>query len=256
MRFRPCIDIHDGVVKQIVGGSLTDSGKDTAENYVSSHGADYYANIYKEHNLKGGHIAMLNKSGTEQYEATRQQACKALDTFRGGLQIGGGINADNAADFIEHGASHVIVTSYAFFDGEVNYDRLDKLRSAVGKEHVVLDLSCRRRDDGFYIVTDRWQKFTKHKLEDEVFERLYEYCDEFLVHAVDVEGKKSGIDEEVVGILARQPYVITYAGGISEYSDIELIKRLGNGCIDITIGSALSLFGGRMDFEEVIACIQ
>ena len=254
MRFRPCIDIHNGCVKQIVGSSLSDETNQAKENFVSTKGADYYGKLYKDNGLYGGHIAMLNSGNSAEYEATKNEAKKALRAFEGGLQIGGGINADNGAEYIEAGASHIIVTSYAFHDGEVDYNNLNKLRAAVGKEHIVLDLSCRFRDDAYYIVTDRWQKYTNVVLNNNTFDNLAEFCDEFLVHGVDVEGKKAGIDEEVVRILAGSGKVITYAGGISSFEDIETIKTIGNGNIDFTIGSALDIFGGKLDFKEVIAC--
>jgi phosphoribosylformimino-5-aminoimidazole carboxamide ribotide isomerase len=256
MRFRPCIDIHNGKVKQIVGGSLTDDGRGTAENFVSDKDAAYYAGIYAKYSLAGGHIAMLNASGTREYEATRAEAIKALRAYPGGLQAGGGINADNAHEFIDAGASHVIVTSYVFRDGIIDIDRLGKLKAAVGSSRVVLDLSCRSRGGDYYIVTDRWQKFTGHKLEPEIFDVLKRYCDEFLVHAVDVEGRRSGIDEKVIAILADVPYTITYAGGISCIDDIRLIGRAGCGRIDFTVGSALELFGGSLKLSEVIECIR
>ena len=256
MLFRPCIDIHNGKVKQIVGGSLTDDGTGTAENYVSDKDAAYYANIYREYGLKGGHIAMLNAYGTKEYELTLAAAYKALSVFPGGLQIGGGVNASNAAGFIRAGASHVIVTSYVFRNGGIDMDRLNELKSSVGSEHVVLDLSCRKKDDSYYIVTDRWQKFTEHKLEAGIFDDLAPFCDEFLVHAVDVEGRKAGIDEEVVRILAGVPYTITYAGGISSTDDIKKIRDTGRGHIDVTVGSALSLFGGSITIGEVLECIR
>ena len=265
MLFRPCIDIHNGKVKQIVGGSLSDSGENLSENFTSDKDADYYAGIYKGYGLCGGHIAMLNAGNTPGYDATKEQAIKALKAFPGGLQAGGGINAGNACGFIEAGASHVIVTSYVFRDGRIDYERLDKLKSAVGREHIVLDLSCRfrsRRDEtgneegAYYIVTDRWQKFTDTRLENRTFDILADYCDEFLVHAVDVEGMKSGVDDKVLGILADIPYTVTYAGGVSSLSDIEKIKRIGRGRIDVTVGSALKLFGGHLGIEEVVGCIQ
>ncbi|MCR5508139.1 MAG: phosphoribosylformimino-5-aminoimidazole carboxamide ribotide isomerase [Lachnospiraceae bacterium] len=254
MRFRPCIDIHNGRVKQIVGGSLTDDGKGTKENFVSDKGAAYYADIYRRNSLYGGHIAMLDAAGSPGYEATRSEAVSALKAWPGGLQAGGGINAGNAASFIEAGASHVIVTSYVFRDGRIDMDRLSELEAAVGKEHIVLDLSSRKRDDGYYIVTDRWTRFTGHKLDRELFDKFAGYCDEFLVHAVDVEGKKAGIDENVIGILSRIPYKVTYAGGISSLDDIRLIRELGGGHIDVTVGSALALFGGSLELAEVIEC--
>lgn len=256
MKFRPCIDIHNGKVKQIVGGSLTETGRGTAENFVSDKDAAYYAGIYAKYSLTGGHIAMLNANGTKEYEATKTEALKALKAYPGGLQAGGGINADNAHEFIDAGASHVIVTSYVFRDGMIDKDRLEKLRAAIGSSRVVLDLSCRRRDGEYYIVTDRWQKFTEHKLVPGIFDDLKEYCDEFLVHAVDVEGRRSGIDEKVIAILANVPYTITYAGGISCIDDIRLIGEAGCGRIDITVGSALDLFGGNLKLSEVIECIR
>ncbi len=255
MRFRPCIDIHNGRVKQIVGGSLTDSGNDTLENYVSDKSAAYYARIYKEYGLNGGHIAMLNAPGTSEYELTRAAAFEALSAYPNGLQIGGGINAANALSFIEAGASHVIVTSYVFRDGCIDINRLNELKETVGSDRLVLDLSCRKKDDGYYIVTDRWQKFTEHRLEAGLFDELSGYCDEFLVHAVDVEGKRSGIDTDVLSILSRVPHTITYAGGISTLEDIETVKRTGGGRIDFTVGSALSLFGGNLEMTEVMECI-
>ena len=256
MRFRPCIDIHDGKVKQIVGGSLKDAGGGVQENFVSSYDAAWYAGLYKRYGLRGGHIILLNPAGTEGYAADLEQAEQALKAYPGGLQAGGGINADNAHEFIDAGASHVIVTSYVFRDGIIDRDRLLKLKAAVGSSRVVLDLSCRKRDGDYYIVTDRWQKFTEHKLETGVFDLLKEYCDEFLVHAVDVEGRRSGVDEKVIAILADVPYTITYAGGISCIEDIRLIGSAGCGRIDFTVGSALELFGGSLKLSEVIECIR
>lgn len=255
MKFRPCIDIHNGKVKQIVGSSLKDNGSGTAENFVSDKDAAYYAGIYLKHGLKGGHIAMLNASGTLEYEATKQEALKALKAYPGGLQIGGGINAENAMEFIDAGASHVIVTSYVFRDGKIDSDRLARLKDAVGSSRIVLDLSCKMRDGAYYIVTDRWQKFTEHRLDDKVFDTLSGYCDEFLVHAVDVEGLRAGIDEKVIAILADVPYTITYAGGISSLNDIRLIRDAGRARIDVTVGSALDIFGGSLKLSEVIECI-
>ena len=275
MRFRPCIDIHNGRVKQIVGGSLRDSGENLSENYISDKDASFYADIYKGYRLRGGHIAMLNAAGTPEYDATVKQAVSALKAFPGGLQIGGGINAENAYAFIEAGASHVIVTSYVFREGRIDYERLDRLKASVGSEHIVLDLSCRRKPGegsaeskykgknigaglkgAYYIVTDRWQKFTDTRMEGSTFDELSGYCDEFLVHAVDVEGKRSGVDEDVLGILAQVPHTITYAGGVSCLEDIKLIKDIGRGSIDVTVGSALKLFGGSLRIEEVIGCIR
>ncbi len=253
MKFRPCIDIHNGKVKQIVGGSLKDENNQAKENFVSEVDSIYYANLYKANNIKGGHIILLNSKDSEYFEATKSEALKALMAYKGGLQIGGGVNCDNALEYIKAGASHVIVTSYVFKDGKINYDNLNKIFNAVGKEHLVLDLSCRKKDDKYYIVTDRWQKFTDVCIDENIFYELSKYCDEFLVHAVDVEGKASGIEEEVAKILGRlENLKVTYAGGISSFADLDILKELGNGKVDFTIGSALDIFGGKMQFDSVV----
>lgn len=253
MEFRPCIDIHNGKVKQIVGGSLTDDNNYAKENFVSEMGAGDYAHLYKKKGLRGGHIILLNKSDSEYYKADLAQAENALSVWKNALQIGGGITADNAADFIRMGASHVIVTSYVFVDGEIRFDRLDKLLAEVGREHLVLDLSCRKKGDRYYIVTDRWQKFTKQPLDAQLLEKLSDYCDEFLVHAVNVEGTGTGVDEELLALLSGQCRVpVTYAGGIGTMADIERIQCIGQTKINFTVGSALDLFGGTLKFDEII----
>lgn len=253
MKFRPCIDIHNGKVKQIVGGSLKDENNQAKENFVSEVDSTYYANLYKANNIKGGHIILLNSKDSEYFETTKSEALKALMAYKGGLQIGGGVNCDNALEYIKAGASHVIVTSYVFKNGKINYDNLNKIFNAVGKEYLVLDLSCRKKDDKYYIVTDRWQKFTDVCIDENIFYELSKYCDEFLVHAVDVEGKASGIEEEVAKILGRLENIkVTYAGGISSFADLDILKELGNGKIDFTIGSALDIFGGKMQFDSVV----
>ncbi len=254
MEFRPCIDIHNGRVKQIVGGSLKDKDNQAEENFVSQMDGAFYANMYKKAGIRGGHIILLNPVTSEYYEATRAQALLALHSYPGGLQIGGGITADNAAKFIEAGASHVIVTSYVFNNGRIDYNNLEKLVDAVGKSHLVLDLSCRKKDDSYYIVTDRWQKFTDEVITEELLDELSQYCDEFLIHAVDVEGKASGIEKELVSLLGDWGKIpLTYAGGVHSFEDLRLIKELGHNRVSVTIGSALDLFGGGMKFEDVIA---
>ena len=251
MKFRPCIDIHNGKVKQIVGGSLLDQGDQAEENFAADQEADYFAELYKKDGLKGGHVILLNPASSEYYERTKAQALKALKAYPGGLQIGGGITADNAKEYMEAGASHVIVTSYVFKNGEIYWDNLEKLCAAVGKKHVVLDLSCRKKDGIYYIVTDRWQTFTNVELDTEILERLSAYCDEFLVHGVDVEGKASGIEKDLLEILKKAVIPVTYAGGIGSMDDLELIRKAGNGKIDFTIGSALDLFGGKIPYETI-----
>ena len=203
MRFRPCIDIHNGKVKQIVGGSLKDHGDKAVENFVSGYDAAFYAELYKKDNLKGGHVILLNPVSSEYYEKNRQQALAALKVFPGGLQVGGGVTAENAAEFIEAGASHVIVTSYVFREGQIQWDNLERLVHAVGKEHIVLDLSCRKKDASYYIVTDRWQTFTKIQVNEEILYWLKESCSEFLVHGVDSEGKAAGVPEDLVALLSK-----------------------------------------------------
>ena len=257
MEYRPCIDIHNGKVKQIVGSSLEDEGDIASENFVSKRDADFFAEFYAKDGLKGGHVIMLNKQGSPYYETTKQQALLALRSYPGGLQVGGGINSDNAMEFIKAGATHVIVTSYVFADGVVNYDNLKKLVDTVGKERIVLDVSCRKKDDDYYIVTDRWQNFTKERITEELLDDLSAYCDEFLVHAADVEGKCQGIEEDLVRLLGNWGKIpMTYAGGISDYQDITHIKEIGDGRINITIGSALDLFGGNLNYETVLKYVQ
>ena len=254
MRFRPCIDIHNGKVKQIVGGSLTDQGDQAVENFAASQNAGYFANMYKKDGLKGGHVILLNPATSPYYKETLGQAKLALETYPGGLQIGGGINPDNAKDFLAMGASHVIVTSYVFKDGEVKWDRLLKLKGAVGKDHLVIDLSCRKKEGAYYIVTDRWQKFTKLELTPKVLDEIASYCDEFLVHGVDVEGKSSGVEEDLVKLLKDKCSIpVTYAGGIGSLGDLEKFRNLSEEKLDFTIGSALDIFGGSIPYAGLVS---
>jgi len=253
LKFRPCIDIHNGKVKQIVGGSLKDIGNVAEENFVSDMDGGFYGDLYRRMDLPGGHIILLNPAGSEYYEADVREAEAAIRAYPGGLMIGGGITADNAKRFIDMGASHVIVTSYVFKDGVINFERLDRLKEAVGRENLVLDLSARKKDGRYYIVTDRWQKFTDTVITEEVLDTLMEYSSEYLVHAVDVEGKASGIETELARLLANWGKLpITYAGGVGSFEDLELLKKVTEGKLDVTIGSALSLFGGSMDFNQVV----
>lgn len=161
MKFRPCIDIHNGKVKQIVGGSLRDEGNQANTNFTSELDAAWYAGLYQKDRLKGGHIILLNPEGSEYYEETKRQALEALPGLRQGMQIGGGITADNAAGYLEAGASHVIVTSYVFRDGRFQKENLEKLVAAVTKEKIVLDLSCRKKDGKYFVVTDGGRNLQK-----------------------------------------------------------------------------------------------
>jgi phosphoribosylformimino-5-aminoimidazole carboxamide ribotide isomerase len=244
--FRPCIDLHEGKVKQIVGGTLGDSGLRT--NFVSAQPAAWFAELYKRDGLFGGHVIMLG-AGNE------TEALSALKTFPGGLQIGGGINSANARGWLDSGASHVIVTSWVFREGRVDWDRLGELFKVIGKDKLVLDLSCRKRGEDYFVVTDRWQKFTDLIVNQESLVKFSGYCSEFLVHAVDVEGLCRGIDRELVQKLGGwTPIPLTYAGGANSITDLETVTKLGQGKVDLTIGSALDIFGGSgVTYADAVA---
>jgi phosphoribosylformimino-5-aminoimidazole carboxamide ribotide isomerase len=248
LRLRPCIDLKDGHVVQIVGGTLaaTPSTPNTIVNFTSERSSAVYARRYRADRLTGGHIIALGPGNQE-------AALAALKAFPGGMQMGGGITPENAGFFLDAGASHVIVTSYVFREGRVDYERLDYLVKTVGKERLVLDLSCRKRDGDYWIVTDRWKNFTTVRLNRETLQEFAPYCDEFLVHAVDVEGKKAGVDTTLVEHLVGSPIPITYAGGVTTWDDVERVQAIGDGKIDLTIGSALDLFGGNLPYRDLVA---
>ena len=245
--FRPCIDLHDGKVKQIVGGTLDAGETSLRTNFVSQHEPEYFARMYAADKLYGGHVIRLGSGNTD-------AALQALAAWRGGLQLGGGINDENAAQFIEAGAAKVIVTSFVFSDGIFKEEKVRSLVRSVGADKLVLDLSCRKSTDGkYYVVTDRWQKFTSLEVNGATFDMLAKYCSEFLVHAVDVEGHQAGIDEELLDILAdNSPLPCVYAGGIRSFSDIEKIENAGRGRVHYTIGSALDIFGGKLSYRKVV----
>lgn len=253
MRFRPCIDIHNGQVKQIVGGSLCDTNQEAITNFVSTMSAASYAQMYREDKVYGGHVIILNALQSPYFEESRTQALEALSAFPQGLQIGGGITVESAYDYLDAGASHVIVTSYLFDQNELNMDRLKQLLSHVGKERLVIDLSCRWRDDSYYVVTNRWQTFTNYPVNLETLGMLSEYCDEFLIHGIEVEGKAQGVEEQLVDMLSRfSETPITYAGGIGSLGDLQQFKVLSKGRLDYTIGSALDLFGGEIPYKSLV----
>ncbi|MCR5687393.1 MAG: phosphoribosylformimino-5-aminoimidazole carboxamide ribotide isomerase [Lachnospiraceae bacterium] len=256
MDFKPCIDIHNGKVKQIVGSTLSDESGAASENFISDRNGAYYASLYRSYGLEGGHVINLNRADSPFYDASRQQMFDALFAYPGGLMAGGGINADNAAEYIDAGASHVIVTSFVFRDGKIDRENLARLNGAVGPEHIVLDMSCIYKDGAYMVATDRWQKISDEKVCPELFESLAGCCDGFLVHAVDAEGRSSGIDERLIGILASSPISICYAGGISSLDDIRKLREAGGGRVDFTIGSGLKIFGGSLGIEEIIECIR
>jgi phosphoribosylformimino-5-aminoimidazole carboxamide ribotide isomerase len=246
--FRPCIDLHEGKVKQIVGGTLSDDASKVRTNFVSERSSAWFAELYRRDGLTGGHVIMLGPGNEAAARA-------ALQAFPGGLQVGGGINLANASAFLDDGASHVIVTSWVFQGGRLDWERLKELVAAIGRSRLVLDLSCRRRGENYFVVTDRWQKFTELTISPETLKRLAEFCAEFLVHAVDVEGLCQGIDHELVEKLGEwSPIPTTYAGGANSLADLEEVTRAGKGKIDLTIGSALDIFGGTgVLYDEVVA---
>lgn len=256
MKFRPCIDIHDGQVKQIVGGTLDDRTDSATENFVATRNAGYYAAMYRQMGLDGGHVIMLNARGSAEYGASKQQALLALQEYPGGLMAGGGLDDTNVSEFLDAGASHGIFTSYIFSDGQIQMERLRRLLSVCGREHIVLDLSCRKRDGDYYVVTDRWQKYTDQKLSAGLLISLEDYCDEYLIHAADVEGKKAGADEKLLSILADYDGLpVTYAGGVGSYDDLRRIVELTDSRIDVTVGSALDIFGGSLELDEILSII-
>lgn len=239
MRFRPCIDLHAGVVKQIVGATLSDDASTGPQtNFQAQKPPGWYAALYRRDNLTGGHVIQLGRGNAAAARA-------ALSRWPGGMQVGGGITIDNARDWLDAGASHVIVTSWVFHDGRIHMERLKQLTRKIGKARLVLDLSCRKRGDTYLVATNRWQTFTTEAVTYALMDRLSVYCDEFLIHAVDVEGRCAGIEVDLVAYLGRwQGLPVTYAGGISSHQDIDLIESLGKGRIDFTVGSALDIFGG------------
>jgi phosphoribosylformimino-5-aminoimidazole carboxamide ribotide isomerase len=235
--FRPCIDLHQGCVKQIVGGSLNDSGAQT--NFVSKSDAAYYAALYRKYNLGGGHVIALGPGNQIEVE-------KALAAWPGGLQYGGGVNLDNAVDYLEKGASHVIVTSALFDDNQFSFKKLEAFKAEVGADHLVLDLSCRKKNDSWFIATNRWQTITETEVDQQTLTELAGHCAEFLIHAADVEGLQAGIDEALVTMLGKVAKVpVTYAGGARHLDDLKRVHELSSGRVDLTIGSALDIFGGQ-----------
>lgn len=249
MKFRPCIDLHNGQVKQIVGGSLVE-GTEPETNFVSEKPPAWFAELYQNDGLTGGHVIKLGSGNDDAARA-------ALAAWTGGLQVGGGITADNAAEWLDAGAAQVIVTSYIFQNGRIDSDRLDRLVSAAGRERLVLDLSCRKKEGQYHVVTDRWQTFTETTVDAASLAQLSESCCEFLVHGVDVEGKQQGMDEELIELLAAHaPIPCTYAGGVRNFQDLEKLNQAGGGKIDVTVGSALDLFGGSMSYRDVVTYCQ
>lgn len=246
-QFRPCIDLHGGKVKQIVGGTLTDCGEGLQTNFVADQPPEYFAGLYRQYNLHGGHVIRL---GAGNDEAAR----RALSAWPGGLQLGGGVTAENAQSILDSGAAQLIVTSYVFSGGELKMDKLEEIFSITGKSKLVLDLSCRRNEEGkYFVATDRWQKLTNLPVNSSTLELLSPYACEYLIHAVDVEGKQGGIDEELIRLLAAEsPLECVYAGGVRNVDDVDTIETAGEGRIHYTIGSALDIFGGNLKFMDIV----
>ena len=246
--FRPCIDIHNGKVKQIVGSSLSDSGQNLKTNFESEQSPAYFAKLYKADDLKGGHVIMLGR-GNETV------AKEALNVYKKGLQIGGGITPTNALDFLEAGASHVIVTSFLFENNDFSFEKLKEISSTVGKERLVLDLSCKKTKTSWNVATNRWQTLTTTEITPSFLEKVSDFCDEFLVHAADVEGKQAGMDVSLIKMLAEySPLKVTYAGGARNLDDLKLCKKISEGKVDLTIGSALDIFGGTgVKYKDLVA---
>ncbi|GKV58044.1 Phosphoribosylformimino-5-aminoimidazole carboxamide ribotide isomerase [Collybia sordida] len=246
--FRPCIDLHDGQVKQIIGGTLSDTAPENLRtNFVASDSPGDFSRLYKKHNLGGGHVIKL---GPGNDAAARE----ALGAWSGGLQIGGGINDENAMQWLDAGASKVIVTSYLFPNARFSLERLRKISSLVGKDKLVVDLSCRRRGERWVVAMNRWQDMTDMEISQDTLNLLSEYCSEFLVHAADVEGLCQGIDRDLVENLGKWAQIpITYAGGANDIDDLDLVERLSEGRVDLTYGSSLDIFGGTLvKFQSLV----
>jgi len=246
-KFRPCIDIHNGQVKQIVGGTLTDDGRDLETNFVSSHPPEYYSELYKSHNLRGGHVIKLSSD-------CDAAAKRALRAWPDGLHIGGGITLENAQSWIDAGAEKVIVTSWLFPNGKFSLDNLQRLSKTVGRDRLVVDLSCRKRADGWIVAMNKWQTMTDLPVNEHSLSMMADYCSEFLVHAADVEGKQQGIDKDLVSRLGKWCTIpCTYAGGANSVSDLQHVQELSNGRLDLTYGSALDIFGGKLvKFHDLV----
>lgn len=261
MKIRPCIDIHNGTVKQIVGstlGGIEPGDEQVFENYKSIMGASHFAGIFKSKGLSGGHVINLNKKDSGFFKASENEVFSALRTYPKGLIAGGGIDFENAKEYLEKGASHVIMTSALFRNSRLSFEYLREFAKKIGPQYLVIDLSCKKEGNEYFVFTDRWQKKTDTIVSTGLFQKLFAYCDGFLIHGISVEGKKGGFDEALVKLLSLAAPLtkpITYAGGIASIDDIKKIKDISNDNIDITIGSALSIYGGKLSLDEVLSAV-
>lgn len=245
-KFVGCIDLHDGQVKQIVGGTLKDNDDSLETNFVSKYPPSYYAQLYLKNRIEGCHVIKLGPNNDA-------AAMEALNAAPGFLQVGGGINDENCLQWLEK-ASKIIVTSWLFTkEGTFLMDRLQLLSNKCGPDRIVVDLSCRRTPDSKWVVAmNKWQTLTTLELNKETFTELSKYTDEFLIHAADVEGLCKGIETDLVTKLyewtkdINKEVKIVYAGGAKSISDLELVDKLSNGTVDLTYGSSLDIFGGKL----------
>ncbi|KAG9232242.1 phosphoribosylformimino-5-aminoimidazole carboxamide ribotide isomeras-like protein [Amylocarpus encephaloides] len=248
-KFRPCIDLHSGQVKQIVGGTLTTTSADLKTNYVSRLPASHFAKMYQDHGLTGAHVIMLGPGNEE-------VAKEALAEWKGGLQVGGGITDKNARQWIEWGAERVIITSFLFPSGKFSQEHLESVLASLDgdKGKLVIDLSCRKKEDTWFVAMNKWQTITDMEVNEASIKSLEPYCSEFLIHAADNEGLQKGIDEELVGKLSEWCSIpVTYAGGGRNLQDLDHVKTLSGGRVDLTIGSALDIFGGSgVTFQDCV----
>ncbi|KAF6005708.1 hypothetical protein HII12_005282 [Brettanomyces bruxellensis] len=231
-----CIDIHGGKVKQIVGGTLnqddTEQSKNTCKsnletNFVSEKSSSYYAKLYEEHGIIRTHVIKLGS-----LEENNRVAIEALKAWPKHLQIGGGINDTNAKYWIQQGADKVIVTSWLFPKGQFDKSRLERISQLVGKEHLVVDLSY---FDAGGVEQGRLLSYSRGTARNSSFMQLMlkAFC--------------KGIDQELVAKLAEWcTSPIVYAGGAKSIDDLKLVDKLSHGRVDLTFGSALDLFGGKL----------
>ncbi|MCC5847814.1 MAG: phosphoribosylformimino-5-aminoimidazole carboxamide ribotide isomerase [Verrucomicrobia bacterium] len=246
-RFRPCIDLHQGRVKQIVGGSL-DAADAPQTNFISENAPAWFAERYRRDGLRGGHVIQLGPGN-------RDAAREALAAWPNGLQLGGGVNDANANEWLGAGAEKLIVTSWLFDENaRFQWKRLETLANQIGPEKLVIDLSCRDAHPEWRVAMNRWQTPTDLYVSPQTLTELADFCSEFLIHAADVEGLRGGMDDDLIRMLGDHcPLPVTYAGGAARFEDLAHTEALSGGRVDLTIGSALDLFGGNIPYADCVA---